>query len=521
LTPIQEGEPVSYLKSGLICCALCAACTLSHATTSSTTPAASESESAHPSTPFSRAWLLEQAELKSHLAYVPPTQPGLGKLGDIGYNQYRDIRFQNGASIWEHEDRGFTLDLFHPGFIYKTPVELYLVVGGRAREVHFTPQVFNYGPDVPQPAPQKDLAYSGFRVRYAINDPEVMDEFLVFQGASYFRAVGRGLRYGLSARGLAVKTAEEEGEEFPAFTQFWIERPTEGATSIVIHALLDSPSVTGAYSFTVTPGDDTRMDVACSLFPRVQLKSFGIAPLTSMFLFDASNRSRFDDFRNAVHDSDGLRIVTGRGERLWRPLANPHELQVSEFLDADPRGFGLAQRERSYAAYADAEARYELRPSAWVEPQGHWGRGAVELVEIPSEKETHDNIVAFWRPAAPLAPGERYDYDYHLHWLPLLPEDTPLARVAATRIGEAADDDHRLIVVDFDRIGTLPHDVHPQVSAGKGTIANVSGEAVAPTHQYRASFELDPKREDAVELRLVLVGGGKAVSETWLYRWTR
>jgi periplasmic glucans biosynthesis protein len=509
---------VSYLKSGLIFCALCAAFSPSHATTTTTSEA---NAGARPSTPFSRDWLLEQAQLQAQLAYVAPAQSALGKLDDLGYDQYRDIRFRSAASIWEHEGRGFTVDLFHPGFIYKTPVELDLVVGGRARKVYFTPAVFNYGADVPQPPPQGDLSYSGFRVRYALNAADVMDEFLVFQGASYFRAVGRGLRYGLSARGLAVKTAEEEGGEFPACTRFWIERPAEGATSIVIHALLDSPSVTGAYTFTVTPGDDTRMDVQCSLFPRVELASFGIAPLTSMFLFDASNRAGFDDFRNAVHDSDGLRMVTGHGERLWRPLANPRELQVSEFMDADPRGFGLAQRERSYEAYADAEARYELRPGAWVEPRGHWGAGAVELVEIPSKKETHDNIVAFWRPAAPLEPGHRYDYDYRLHWVALLPEDTPLARVAATRIGEAADDDRRLVVVDFDRIGALPHDVHPEVSASRGEIRNVSGESVAPTRQYRASFELDTQRADVIELRLVLAGGGKPASETWLYRWTR
>jgi glucans biosynthesis protein len=387
--------------------------------------------------------------------------------------------------------------------------------------VRFNSEVFDYGEGVPPPAADEVSGYSGFRVRYPINSADVLDEFLLFQGASYFRAVGRGQIYGLSARGLAVRTAEKEGEEFPAFTRFWIERPAVGATTLVIHALLDSPSVTGAYTFTVEPGEATRMDVRCALYPRVDLKSFGVAPLTSMFLFDPSNRIRFDDFRAAVHDSDGLQMVTGAGERLWRPLANPRELQISEFLDSDPRAFGLTQRARSYDDYADAEARYELRPSLWVEPQDKWGTGAVELVEIPSDKETHDNIVAFWRPAETLLAGERYDYGYRLQWLALPQDSAPVARVAATRIGQSRDRDHRLIVVDFDQVGALPRDVQAVVTASAGVVANVIGTAFPATRQYRASFELEPQNKDFIELRLVLIANGKPWSETWLYRWTK
>ena len=386
---------MSYLSSGLVFCA-CVAVSFASQTSARTTSALAGAASSS-STAFTREWLLGEAERLSRQAYIEPSEQGLGALGDLGYDQYRDIRFHRGASIWKHEGRGFTVDLFHPGFIYKTPIQLDLVVGGRARTVRFTPEIFDYGPTVPRPDHDGALGYAGFRVRYPINAPDVLDEFLLFQGASYFRAVGRGQIYGLSARGLAVKTGDNEGEEFPAFTRFWIERPPKRATSLVIHALLDSPSVTGAYTFTVKPGDDTRFDVQCTLFPRVQLASFGIAPLTSMFLFDPSNRARFDDFRNAVHDSDGLQMVTGIGERLWRPLTSPRELQISSFMDADPQGFGLAQRARRYEAYADSETRYDLRPSLWVEPQesvGSWLGRAGRDPERQGNARQHRRVLA-------------------------------------------------------------------------------------------------------------------------------
>jgi glucans biosynthesis protein len=510
---------------GVVVCACTAVIAAAQAIPPTTTAAAAAPPAANAATrdngtPFNRDALLSEAQRLSREPFEKAMPQGLGALGELSYDQYRDIRFQRGASIWEREGRGFTVDLFHPGFIYKAPIQIDLVVGGRARPVRFTPEVFDYGPTVKRPDHDGALGYSGFRVRYAINSPDVLDEFLLFQGASYFRAVGRGQIYGLSARGLAVKTGDEEGEEFPAFRRFWIERPPVGATSLVIHALLDSPSVTGAYTFTITPGDDTRMDVQCALFPRVKLESFGIAPLTSMFLLDASNRARFDDFRDAVHDSDGLQMLSGAGERIWRPLANPRKLQLSLFMDSDPQGFGLGQRKRSYADYGDAEAHYELRPSLWIEPQEKWGRGAVELVEIPSEKETHDNIVAFWRPAQALEAGGRYDYRYRLHWL-ATPPDKLVARVVSTRIGRAVDGDRRLIVVDFDRAGAGVPGLRALVAASAGEVSRVNTQPITATKQYRASFELDTKGEDLIELRLMLLSGDKPWSETWLYRWTR
>jgi glucans biosynthesis protein len=472
-----------------------------------------------PATPFNRTILVARAADLARQPYVEPTKPNGSVLPKLSYDQYRSIRFQSGAQIWAHENRNFTVELFYPGFIYATPVNVNLVVGGIARRVLFTNDVFDYGPDVPAIEAKSDLGYSGFRVRAPINKPDYLDEFLVFQGASYFRAVPRGLNYGLSARGLAIRTARPEGEEFPVFTDFWLERPPEHAEEIVIHALLQSRSVVGAYTFKARPGAETIVDVQATLFPRVDLAAFGIAPLTSMFLFDATNRGRFDDFRDAVHDSDGLEMLTGRGERIWRPLANPRVLQVSAFVDENPRGFGLLQRARDIDDYEDYEAHYELRPSAWVEPQGDWGAGHVELVEIPSDREIHDNIVAYWQPATPLPAGQPAEFAYRLRWT-VEPLDLSLARVAGTRAGKALAADQRAFVVDYQSAMPIPDDIKIEVTSSAGTIHDPRGQKVTP-ELFRVAFELAPERADVVELRMVLTSKDKPWSETWLYRWSR
>jgi glucans biosynthesis protein len=471
-----------------------------------------------PTETFDRAILVAKAaELAKHEHVLPPRPEGEdGKR--LTYDQYRSIRY-SAASIWTGERRNFTVDLFYPGFIYEVPVNINLVVGQTARRVLFKNDLFDYAPNVPLVAGVEHAGYSGFRVRAPLNESDQLDEFLVFQGASYFRGVARGQIYGLSARGLAVLTARPEGEEFPAFTDFWIERPQEQAERLAIHALLQSPSVVGAYSFTVHPGEETVVDVDATLFPRVDLSAFGVAPLTSMFLFDASNRARFDDYRDAVHDSDGLQIVNGNGERLWRPLGNPRTLQISAFLDNNPKGFGLLQRKRRFADFEDDEARYDQRPSLWVEPGAEWGGGHVELVEIPSSREMNDNIVAYWQPREPIPAGERADFSYRLRFT-TEPLDDSLARVVATRVGRSLHDEgQRSFVIDFESAGPAPDDLVPEISSSAGEIFAPRGHVVPGA--YRVSFELDPDGEGVVELRVELRSGSRPWGETWLYRWSR
>ena len=485
---------------------------------------AADAQDERPAVRFSRDVLLAEAERLSQTEFVPPRLPP-ESVRPLTYDQYRAIRMQAGASIWQGQGRNFTIDLFHPGFIFDTPVNIHLVVNGLARQVFFTDKIFDYGPEVAD-APlesTENVSYSGFRVRGPINKPDYLDEFLVFQGASYFRAVGRGQSYGLSARGLALRTARPEGEEFPLFTDFWIERPAENASEIVIHALLQSASVVGAYTFTSRPGDETIMEVQSTLFPRAEVTAYGIAPLTSMFLFDDTNRVRFDDFRAAVHDSDGLQIVNGNGERIWRPLANPRALQVSSFLDRNPRGFGLMQRKQNFADYQDYEARYERRPSLWIEPIGDWGEGHVELVEIPTDREINDNIVAYWHPSTPLTPGQRAEFSYRLRWGGAAPDRVSLARVVSTRAGRAVGSENRVFAVEFESLAPLPppNDLEVVVSSSAGTISNTRGEVLAPSGTYRATFELESGNESVIELRLQLRAFGQPWSETWLYRWSR
>lgn len=451
----------------------------------------------------------------------PPVVPD--SFQKLSYDQYRDIRFRAQHALWNGEDRGFVVDLLHAGFLYKHAVDVFAVEDGMARRLAYSPSLFEFGPRVGNLPPEGENLFSGVRIRSHINTKEYWDEVAVFQGATYFRGVGENLFYGLSARGLAIDTAEPKGEEFPIFRSFWIERPAPFSRIITLHALLDSSSLTGAYRFRIIPGHATCMEVDATLFARTDVRGLGIAPLTSMFLFSSNNRWRFVDFRTAVHDSDGLIIRRGNGEWVWRALANPKALQVSVFSDTNPGLFGLLQRARRFEDFEDLEARYDRRPSAWIEPKGQWGEGQIHLVEIPSERETNDNIVAFWRPRQPLARGESLNFGYWLHWGRDVGERR-LLRVGATRAGLSFDQKRQLFVIDFQlpQPGeVLPGDIEPQISASRGVLANIVGRRNPATGGFRVSFELDPGNAELSELRLVLTRASNPISETWLYRWTR
>jgi glucans biosynthesis protein len=449
---------------------------------------------------------------------------------NLTYDQYRDIRFNPDMSFWKGEPHKFSFDVFHSGFLFTAPVDIHVVENGQAARLRYAPELFNYGPLAPKPDPNVDIHYAGLRLRFPINSPDYNDEFLVFQGASYFRGVAKGLLYGLSARGLAVDTGQPKGEEFPMFRAFWVRHPDPAATSIVVEALLDSPSITGAYKFSIQPGDSTKMDVEATLYPRRDLDHVGIAPMTSMFLFDPLGRV-VDDFRPSVHDSDGLMMQTGAGEWLWRPLCNHKTLQVSAFVDQSPRGFGLMQRKRRYEDYLDLESRYERRPSLWAEPIGDWGAGNVELYEIPTLIETNDNIVAFWHPRDTLKQGQSYNYVYRLHWCKDWPAgvELPLGKTVFSGAGvdpnyssnpPSYDPNLRLYIVEFAG-GEMTGEIKPDVTASAGVISNVHVAKNDIAQTMRLSFEHNVNGTDISELRAVLKQGDKKVSETWLYRWTR
>ncbi len=460
--------------------------------------------------------------------FVPPVSTVPESLAKLQYDQYRDIRFDPAASLWAQPGRKFRLQLLSLGYLFTTPVEIAIIADGKAQHLAYRADMFTIGKLVPVPLPTQDIGFSGFRLLYPINDPRRFDEVAVFQGASYFRSLGRDQAYGLSARGLALKVGDATGEEFPTFRAFWIEEPKPRSSTVTLHALLDSPSVTGAFRFEVRPGRETTMLVEAVLFPRVELKEVGFAPGTSMFMFSASGRIGVDDFRPQVHDSDGLLVLNGRGEHLWRPLANPAKLQLSSFADQNPRGFGLMQRNRNLADYQDFGAHHERRPSLWVEPVGDWGEGDVILTEIPSDAEIHDNVVAFWRPRKPLAAGSEFHVAYRLSW-----GDEPSAaqdrlRVLATAFGRAdvkAPTTVRRFVIDYSpeqqegRTARAPPNATVTASAGKVQDVVVSDNPL--TRGYRVTFTLDPEKSEVCELRLELAFDEDRCAEVWLYRWTK
>lgn len=467
---------------------------------------------------FSWARLKEEAHRLAGAAWSGNAPQPPQRFADLSYEQYRDIRWRREMQIWRNENRGFSVEPVIAASIYRAGVELHLVEDGSALPVPFDRERFDWGPQVKPPEDGVTLPYSGVKLRRP-TDPERFPEFAQFQGATYFKANVRDAGYGITARGLALDTASPDGEEFPSFTRFYVERPDENAQSIRLYALLDSKSVTGAYRFTLRPGESTQVDVEFSLFPRVDLGHVGLGALNSMFLYDAIGRTRFDDVRPSVHMSDGLAIQTGSGERLWRPLANPKVLQLSAFGDENPLGFGLVQRDREFASYQDLEGRWERRPSAWVEPIGDWGKGSMVLVEIPSDAEIHENIVAYWRPKAKLPAGQEFSAAYRVTWRADACEPQNLGRVLESREGHGAEAGFRRFVVDF--VGPMPPATEVKLAASTS-----AGRLVAPvlkphpvTGGYRVTFDLDPKNATLAELRVQLTDGTKPVSETWLWRW--
>ncbi|HLX27032.1 MAG TPA: glucan biosynthesis protein G [Casimicrobiaceae bacterium] len=459
-------------------------------------------------------------------AYKKPDVDLPKALQELTYDQYRDIRFRPDRAMWRKQKLPFELMFFHQGLYYNYPVKLHEIAPDGVHDIPFDPSLFDYGKNHIDPNTLKGLGFAGFRVHYAINSPKYKDEVLVFLGASYFRALGKGQRYGISARGLAIDTALMSGEEFPRFTEFWIERPTPQARELHIYALLDSPRATGGYGFVLKPGVDTVLDVRCELYLRQNVSKLGIAPLTSMYYFGENHRLGIDDFRPEVHDSDGLSIQSGTGEWIWRPLVNPKRLLVTSFAVNNPQGFGVLQRDKSFFDYEDLEARYETRPSVWIEPKGPWGNGRIELVQIPTPDETNDNIVAYFVPDVSPAPLAPYDLQYRMLWQKENETRPSLAYVSQSRRGHGyrrKPDDSIAFMIDFegDVLRKLPPDTPVQ-----GVVSTDSNIELLEANAYHNDvtggwrLALRIRRQDDKkpgEMRGFLRNGGMTLSETWSY----
>ena len=457
--------------------------------------------------------------------YRSDSNPDLPEyLKKLGYDDYQRIRFIPTQGPWQSDHLRFSFQFFHRGFLYQAPVRIHLLEAGRISDFQSSPRQFDYGNLHFQQPPPDGLHFAGVRVLYPLNSADKQDEVAAFLGASYFRVIGAQQRYGGSFRGLAIDTAEPSGEEFPRFTDFWIEKPGAQDTSLRMYALLDSPSVSGAYRFVIEPGQTARVEVEASIFFRKDVKKLGIAPITSMFLV-GENRTRFiPDFRPEIHDSDGLLVQTNAQQCLWRPLVNPDKEHVVTRFPAGPlNGFGLLQRDRQFDHYQDLAGRYELRPGLWVQPGKAWGTGAVELVEIPSPNEWNDNIVAYWVPQEKPNRGQEFHIAYTLLASSAEPETCKLLRVEATRITPEHEKIPPRFVIDFggkDLPSPAPDaPVESTAQASHGTIRNLVTEKNEVTGGWRCFFDLADAGKEPVDLRLFLRVGSEVISETWVYHY--
>lgn len=477
--------------------------------------------------------VIEQARTLAAKPYAQRNTQLPPSLANLDYDSYRDIRFKPAQALWRGKGF-FEVQFFHPGFLYREPVQIHIIEDGAARILPFDAALFDYGKNDIKDQLPTDLGFAGFRIHYPLNSPDYKDEVAVFLGASYFRPLGRNQIYGISARGLAINTALPEGEEFPAFREFWLVRPEPQATSMTLYALLDSASVTGAYRFVITPTTETETDVDATLFARSDIQRLGVAPMSSMFFFGESQLHAFDDYRPEVHDSDGVLMQTGKEEWIWRPLTNPKELRVTSLLDEAPRGFGLLQRDRRFEHYLDLESHFERRPSLWVEPRGgQWGKGAVYITEIPSDEEIHDNIVAFWTPDQPFKAGESRTFSYRLRALSA-PSLTArqLGYVERTQEGwgavpgtkEKPPHSLRHFVVDFTdgdlAMLSAAQPITAELAVSKGKVSDLVVQKLPGSKGWRASFRLTPDGPEPIDMRLFLALYKKRLTETWNYVWS-
>lgn len=470
---------------------------------------------------FEPAAVVDLARSLARRPYAPVPNDLPEALSNLNYEQYVGIKALPSALIWAGESRGFVVEPLHRGFVFSNPVMLFVVEDGRVRRVAYDRSRFEFG-RLNVPPTLGELGFSGFRL-HTTAWSETPVEFAIVQGATFFRALAKGQNFGVVARALTLRPAEARGEEFPVFRAFWLERPRPGTNALVVHGLIDSESVAGAVRLTFRPGDMTIVDVETTLFPRANLEHVGLGGMGSTYLFGPNDRRTFDDARPAVYKSSGVQMLNGSSEWIWRPLHNPDKLQISAFLDSNPRGFGLVQRDRDYATFQDDEQRWERRPSLWIEPLGEWGEGTVQLIEIPSESEANDNVLAYWRPRTPLAAGAEVMVSYRQFWCWTPPERPPLATVTATRVGRGSGGRRRRFLVDFSTEalnGTPLSELRAALTVGPGTIQGVKLWPYPDRKTFRVSFELDPGNENASEMRLFLEAAGKPVSETWLYRWT-
>lgn len=475
--------------------------------------------------------VIDKAKVLAQQPYeAPPPIPKF--MQELSFTQYQGIRFKPEHNLWADGPGPFQVMLVSAGLFYHHPVAINVIEKGRVRPIPYRKDHFSFelgdGGEIEKKIPA-DLGYAGFKLTFPFKARETQNQFLVFAGASYFRGVGADNAFGLSARGIAVDTGLPSGEQFPSFVEYWLERPAAGAKTVTVYALLDGESVTGAYRFVVRPGAVTTLAVEARLFPRKDIRLLGVAPLTSMFFYGENTPRPRGEWRPEVHDSDGLLIHNGAsGEWLWRPLLNPKRLQMDYFAVDNVRGFGLMQRQTEFDAYQDLNARYELRPSAWVESKGDWGRGNVVLVQLPTPNETNDNIVAFWSPREPAAAARPLALNYSVRFGGPDIADEPLARAhhsfvgSGNIVGGGTIEGSYRVLVDFAGGPLAERPTKAPLTAVVTALEDgeVLESFVEPVERgrWRLSLLARPAPDKPLALRAFLKEGDQTLTETWTYR---
>ncbi len=469
---------------------------------------------------------------------LPPRRPATF-LTKLTYDDYKQIAFRDERAFWADEHLPFRVEFFHLGYLYNEPVHLNEFTLTHTQPVRFVADFFDYRAlKLPAEIPA-NTGYAGFKLLNQLNTPGKWDELGAFQGASYFRLLGQGQVYGMSARGLALDCGEDgRPEEFPIFTDWWLGKPQHDDDELLLYAILDSVSCTGAYEFRIHPGATTQAEVDAILYfrdpvnihaadpQRKPLATIGYAPLTSMFWFGGASERRFDDYRPEVHDSDGLLLRLESGETIWRPLANAADLRHEAFPANNIRGFGLLQRDRNFSHYQDLFHTYDKAPSVWVSPHGSWGDGNVHLVELSTQYEGLDNIVAFWNPASKPAPMQPLRFGYTMYWTRETDMTLSSNEVVCTRIGlNPRAQDQRQFMIDFNVPKYTSEDAPPKAVCScstNGTIVESQVFRNGPEKTWRVFLNMQPKPgpHEVVDLKCALKEGNETVSETWAYRWS-
>lgn len=456
--------------------------------------------------------------------YQDPKKKTTKGLSDLDYNRYKNLHFLADKSIWRKEGSPFQLQFLHPGYIYNYDVLVYELFDKKYRLIPYDRSMFDFSSLALNETTPDNLGFSGFKVHYPINTEEHTDEFLVFQGATYFRAISEKQWYGLSARGLATNTGMSYPEDFPIFKEFWIEKPDKASDRITIYALMDGKSAVGAFRFIAHPGKTTVIHVKASIILRKKVDRLGIAPLTSMYWYGENSETTISGANPEVHDSDGLLLHQDDNQWIWRPMANPKKPTVNSYAMERLRGFGLLQRDREFSSYEDEEMRYHIRPGAWVVPVGDWGAGSVQTYRNPTNQDSDDNIGAFWVPAETPEVGKPFELEYKIYWISENPDELKLGKCIATRVKpNSQDPDQKIVQIDFKGDRLLDRENTSELEAvvtgsDNADLSGIQVSKIEESSKIRLTFKVKNKTPTTpVELIAKLRDKDGVLTENWSY----